>query len=86
MDSCLGYVQLEPWVLAFDEPKYQKGVRAGIVITSPNGVESKYMCSLDLQCSNDQAKYQALIFRLRQLLTMDTKVIKILRDSQIVIK
>ena len=86
MDNCQGYMQLEPWVLTFDKSKHQKGARARIVITSPDRVESKYMCSLDLQCSNNQAEYQALILRLRPLLTMDAKVIKILGDSQLMIK
>ena len=81
MNNCQGYVQLEPWVLAFNRFKHQKGAGLRIVITSPNGVESKYMCSLGLQCSNNQAEYQALILGLRLLLTMDAKVIKIIRDS-----
>ena len=44
------------------------------------------MCSLDLQCSNNQAEYQALILGLKLLLTMDAKVITIMKDSQLVIK
>ena len=56
------------------------------MITSPDGVESKYMCSLELQCSNNQAEYQVLILGLKVLLSMETKVIKILGDSQLVIK
>ena len=48
MDNCQGYVQLEPWGLPFDESKHPKGARAGVMVTSPNGVQSKYMCSLDL--------------------------------------
>ena len=86
LDNCQGYVQLEPWVLAFDRSKHQNGARFEIVIISPNKVESKYMCSLDLQCSNNQAKYQALTLGLKILLSMEAKVIKILGDSQLVIK
>ena len=48
--------------------------------------KSKYMSSLDLQCSNNQAKYQALILGLKLLLTMDAKVIKITGDSLLVVK
>ena len=86
MNNCQGYVQLEPWGLAFNRFKHQKGTWARIVITSPNRVASKYMCSLGLQCSNNQVEYQALILGLRLLLTMDSKVIKIIRDSQLVVK
>ena len=68
-------------MLALDGSKHQKGAGAGIVIASPNGVESKYMCSLDLQCSNNQVEYQALILGLKVLLSMDAKMIKILGDS-----
>ena len=44
------------------------------------------MCSLDLQCSNNQVEYQALIIGLRILLSIEAKVIKIGGDSQLVIK
>ena len=56
------------------------------MITSLNGVESKYMCLLDLQCSNNQAEYQALILGFRMLSSMGAKVIKFLGDSQLMIK
>ena len=86
MENCQGYVQFESWILAFDVSKYRNRARAGIVITRPTGVESKYMCSLDLQCSNNLAEYQVLILGLKLLLSMDAKVIKILGDSHLVIK
>ena len=73
-------------MLTFDGSKHQKESGAGIVITSPNRVESKYMCSLDLQYSNNQAEYRALILDLRVLLSMEAKVFKILGDSQLIIK
>ena len=49
-------------------------------------MESKYMCSLDLQYSNNQVEYQDVILGLKVLLSMEAKVIKILRDTQLVIK
>ena len=54
------------------------------MIISPSGDESKYIWSLDLQCSNNQAEYQALIIDLRILFSVEAKVIKILGDSQLV--
>ena len=56
------------------------------MITTPNEVQTKYMCSLHLQCSNNQVEYQALILGLRVSLSMEAKFIKIFRDSQLMIK
>ena len=81
MDNCQRYVHLEPWILAFNGSKHQNRVGATIVITSSNAIESEYICSLGLQCSNNQVEYQALILGLRLVLSMDAKVIKILGDS-----
>ena len=44
------------------------------------------MCSLDFQCSNNQVEYQVLNLGLKLLLTMKAKVMKILGDSQLVVK
>ena len=86
LDNYQGFAQLESQVLAFDGSKHQKGVRTKIVITNPNGKKSKYMCSLDLQSSNNQAQYQTVIHGLKILSSMEAKVIKILGDSQLLIK
>ena len=59
--NCQDYVQIKPWTLAFDGSKHQMRVGEGIVITSSEGVEEKFIYRLDIQCSNNQAKYEAFI-------------------------
>ena len=51
------------------------------MIMSPTRGEGKYMCKLDLQCSNNQVECHVLILGLRLLLELDVKVIKIVGDA-----
>ena len=69
------YVQIKPWTLPFDGSKHQKGFRARVVITSPEGVNKKFMYRLDVQCSNNQAKYEAFIISLKLLKSLDVKTV-----------
>ena len=83
--ECQDYVQIKLWTLAFDGSKHQKGAGAGTVITSHEGVDKKFMYRLDVQCSNNQAEYEALIIGLKLLKSLDVKTVQIMRDSQLVI-
>ena len=56
-----------------------------MVITSPEGTDEKFMYRLDVECSNNQAEYEALIIGLKMLKSLDAKVIQIMGDSQLVI-
>ena len=71
-------MQIKPWTLAFDGSKHQKGVGAGVVITSPEGVDKKFMYRLDVQCSNNQAEYEALIIGLKLLKSLGAKAVQII--------
>ena len=73
--KCQGYVQIKLWTLAFNGSKHQKEVRAGIVFTSPEGVDKKFMYRLDAQCSNIQAKYEALIIGLKLLKSLHVNTV-----------
>ena len=61
LTECYGYVQIKSWTLAFDGLKHQKGVGVGVVITSLEGVDKKFMYRLNVQCSSNQADYEALM-------------------------
>ena len=78
-------MQLKPWILTFDGSRSQKGIRVKITITSPNGKHFKSIFQLDYECSNNQAKYEALIIRLKILISMKASIIEVIRESQSVI-
>ena len=80
-----GYVQVKPWTLAFDRSKHRNGVGAGVVITSPKIVDKKFMYRLDVQCSDNQAGYEALIISLKLLRSLDVKTVQIMGYSQLLI-
>ena len=56
-----------------------------MVITSLKEVDEKFMYRLDIQCSNNQSKYEALIISLKILKSLDVKTVHIVGDSQLVI-
>ena len=56
-----------------------------MVITSPKEVDKKFMYQLDIQCSNNQAEYEAIIIGLKLLKSLNVKNVQVMGDSQLVI-
>ena len=79
--ECQGYVQIKPWTLAFNGSKHQKEVGVGVVITSPERVDKKFMYRLNVQYSNNQVEYEALIIGLKLLKSLDMTNVQIMGDS-----
>ena len=52
-------VNVQPWVLKFDGSSTDKSVMAGVVITSSFGTKIALSFTLDFECINNQAKYDA---------------------------
>ncbi|XP_043701943.1 uncharacterized protein LOC122652300 [Telopea speciosissima] len=80
------HIGITPWSLSFDGSKTSQSERAGIVIRSLQGVETQLAVHLGFTCSNNQAKYEALIKGMKILLAMGSRSVKISGDSQLVIK
>ena len=79
-------VNVQPWVLKFDESSIDKSAGAGVVITLPFGTKTALSFTLDFECINNQAEYEALIIGLEILQDLGAKEVLIIRDSQLVIK
>ena len=60
-------VNVQPWVLKFDGSSTNKSSRAGVVITSPFGTKIALSFTLEFECTNNQAEYEALIIGLKIL-------------------
>ena len=55
-------VSVEPWQMWFDGSKANDLIGIGVVIMSPQGVETTHSFKVDeITCSNNQAKYEAVI-------------------------
>lgn len=78
------YVGLTPWKLAFDGSSTETTAGAGVIRTSPRGLNSGFAFQFDLECSNNPAEYEALIIGLDILLEMGARTIEVTGDSQLV--
>ena len=70
------------------DQSFKKEVGIGVVITNPNleGVDKKFIYQLDVQCSNNQVKFEALIISLKLLKYLDVKTVQIIEDFQLAFK
>ena len=63
-------VERRPWILKFDGSRTEKSTRAGIVIISPKGIKTTLSFNLAFKCTNNQAKYEALVIGLEILMEL----------------
>ncbi|CAL2255624.1 unnamed protein product [Prunus armeniaca] len=69
------------WKLYFDGSKTDLASGAGIVLEDPLGIKHCYSFKLDFQCTNNKAKYEALIIGLEMLVELGIQYVEILGDS-----
>src|SRR3954469_427296 len=53
------------WTMHFDGSKTKVGLGAGVVLTSPNGDQLKYVLQIHFAESNNVAEYEALVHGLK---------------------
>jgi ribonuclease HI len=69
------------WSLYFDGSKSKKGASARCVLIDLVGSNTFIACRLDFECTNNTAKYEALLQRLRKALDMDVWNLMVFGDS-----
>jgi len=74
------------WSLYFDGALNTQGKGIGIVLLSPEGVTIPSATQLDFSATNNISEYEALLARLKQALILGAKQIKIVGDSQVVLR
>ncbi|XP_015970077.1 uncharacterized protein LOC107493500 [Arachis duranensis] len=79
-------IEVGYWKLYFDGSKHKDGAGVGILIISPEGIPSEFLFKLKYPCSNNVAKYEALILGLEILISKGASEVQILGDSQLVLK
>jgi ribonuclease HI len=78
--------QIEHWVMYFDGSLKLGGGGAGVLFISPRGEQLKYVFQILFEVSNNEAKYEALLHRLRLAVSLDIKRLLIYGDSLLVVQ
>ncbi|CAL2270628.1 unnamed protein product [Prunus armeniaca] len=73
------------WTMYFDGSSTETRSGAGVVIESPQGQRWQFAFQLDFKCTNNQAKYEALIIGFEILKEIKATRILVYGDSQLVI-
>lgn len=86
VENSLNYLELEPWKLYIDGSSHKDGTGVGVFSIYPNKIPTKFKYKVEGLCSNNEAKYEALIADLEILLELGATRVKIMGDSELVIK
>ena len=79
------YIGIKPRILYFDELKHIMGAGIGVVLIFPSDIPMKILFKIQLVCSNNEAKYEALIVGLETFLNLGAMHILIRGDSELFI-
>ena len=73
------------WVLYIDGSSNNQGNGAGIILTTPEGIQLEYALKFGFKASNNEAEYEALLVGLQLATTMGADQIRVYSDSQLVV-
>ena len=74
------------WRLSVDRAANAQGSGAGLILTSPDGIDVEYTLRFSFQVSNNKAEYEAVIARLNLAHDMEADQLEVSSDSQLVVK
>ena len=74
------------WRLSVDEVANAQGSGAGLIFTSPKGIDIEYALKFGFRASNNEAKYEAIIVGLILAHSMEVDKLEVCSDSQLVVK
>ena len=72
------------WTIHFDGSRQLEGSGAGVVLASPKGEKFHYVLRLMFPCTNNAAKYEALLRGLRMAKEMSLSRVRCFGDSDLV--
>ncbi|KAL0395022.1 UNVERIFIED_CONTAM: Ribonuclease HI [Sesamum latifolium] len=76
----------EKWLLHIDGSSTTQGIRAGIVITSPQGEGLKFAVKFDFKASNNEAEYETLVADMKMAHEAGARHLLAYSDSQLIVK
>ena len=74
------------WRLSVDGAVNAQGSGAGLILTSPEGIDIEYALRFGFRASNNEAKYEAIIAGLNLAHSMEVDQLEVCRDSRLVVK
>ena len=79
-------LDLPIWRLSVDEAANAQGSGAGLILTSPEGIDTEYALRFGFQDSNNEAEYEAVIAELNLAHFMEAVQLEVSSDSQLMVK
>ena len=74
------------WRLSIDGSANAQGSGAGLILTSSDGIYVEYALRFGFHASNNEAKYEAVIFEFNLAHSMEADQLEVCNDSQLVVK
>ena len=79
-------LDLPIWRLSVDGAANSQGSGAGLILTSPDGIDTEYALIFGIQASNNEVEYEAVIIGLNLAHFMEVDQFEVSSDSQLVVK
>ena len=77
---------LSIWKLSVDGASNEQGSGAGLILTSPEGIDIEYALRFGFRASNNEAEYEAVIASLNRAHSLEVDQLEVCSDSQLVIR
>ena len=77
---------LPTWKLSVDGASNAQGSGAGLILTSPEGIDIEYALRFRFHTSNNEAEYEAAIAGLNLAHSLEVDQLEVYSDSQLVIR
>ena len=74
------------WRLSVDGAANAQGSGAGLILTSPEGIDIEYALRFGFRASNNEAEYEAVISELNLAHSMEVDQLEVCSDPQLVVK
>ena len=77
---------LSTWKLSIDGASNAQGSGAGLILTSPEGIDIEYALRFGFHTSNNEAEYEAVIAGLNLAHSLEVDQLEVYNDSQLVVR
>ena len=77
---------LSTWKLSLDGASNAQGSGAGLILTSPKGIDIEYALRLGFNTSNNKVEYEAVIAGLNLAHSLEVDQLEVYSDSQLVVR
>ena len=74
------------WKLSVDGASNAQGSRAGLILTSPEGIDIEYALRFGFRTSNNEAEYEVVIAGLNLAHSLEVDQLEVYSDSQLVVR